>query len=186
MTTTATAPRLKERYREAVVPALMKEFNYPNTMAAPRLVKIVVNVGLGEAIQNARALDAATRDIESITGQHPVITRAKRSVAAFRLRAGMPIGLVVTLRGDRMWFFLDRLVNASLPRIRDFRGVPTKAFDGHGNYSLGLKEQLMFPEIEYDKIDKVRGLEITVVTTAGNDEAARQLLSLLGMPFAKD
>ncbi len=178
-------PRLKDRYEREVVGALKSEFNYQNPMQVPRLSKIVVNIGLGEAISNAKALDAAVRDISDIAGQRPVITRAKRSIAAFRLRTGMPIGAMVTLRGDRMWEFLDRLCNTALPRVRDFQGVSAKAFDGRGNYTLGLKEQLVFPEIDYDKIDKVRGMEISVVTTARTDEEARRLLGLLGVPFAK-
>jgi len=176
-------PRLKERYREEAVPKLMAEFGYGNVHEVPRLEKIVVNIGLGEAIANARALDAATNDLSIITGQKPVITRAKKSVAAFRLRAGMPIGAMVTLRGDRMYEFLDRLIGTALPRIRDFRGLSPRSFDGRGNYSLGLREQLVFPEIEYDRIDRVRGLEISIVTTAKTDEEGRNLLSLLGMPL---
>ena len=178
-------PRLKEKYEREVVPALMEEFKYQNVMQVPRLAKIVVNIGLGEAITNAKALDAAVRDLADITGQRPVITRAKRSIAAFRLRAGMAIGAMVTLRGDRMWEFLDRLTTVALPRMRDFQGVSPKAFDGRGNYTLGLKEQLIFPEIDFDKIDKVRGMEVSVVTTARTDEEGRRMLSLLGVPFAK-
>lgn len=178
-------PRLKEKYEREVVPALKDEFKYENPMQVPRLVKIVVNIGLGEAISNAKALDGAVKDISDITGQKPVITRAKRSIAAFRLRTGMAIGAMVTLRGDRMWEFLDRLCNTALPRIRDFQGVSAKAFDGRGNYTLGLKEQLVFPEIEFDKVDKVRGMEISMVTTARNDEEGRRMLALLGMPFVK-
>ena len=176
--------RLKERFEQEVVPALMREFSYQNVMQVPRLHKIVVNVGLGEAITNARALDATVNDVTTITGQRPVITRAKRSIAAFRLRTGMPIGVMVTLRGQRMWDFYDKLVNVALPRIRDFRGLPTKSFDGRGNFSLGVPEQLIFPEIDYDKIDKIRGLEVSVVTSAQTDEEGRRLLQLLGMPFA--
>lgn len=176
-------PRLMERYEKEVVPALMREFTYGNMMAVPRIEKVVVNVGLGEAIQNAKALDAVVRDIGSITGQKPVVTRAKRSIAAFKLRTGMPIGVMVTLRGDRMYEFLDKLINAALPRQRDFAGVSSRSFDGRGNYSLGLREQLLFPEMEYDKIDKLRGLEISVVTTAHSDEEGRVLLQLLGVPF---
>lgn len=179
-------PRLQAHYRQEALPTLMKEFGYRTVMQVPRLVKVVVNIGIGEAIQNARALDAATRDLEAITGQHPVVTRAKRSIAAFRLRAGMPVGLTVTLRGDRMYYFLDRLFNATLPRIRDFRGVSSQAFDGRGNYTLGMREQIVFPEIEYDKVDKVRGLEVSIVTTARSDEEGRRLLSLLGMPFSRN
>jgi len=176
-------PRLLARYENEALPALMRQFNYGNIMAVPRLDKVVVNVGLGEAIQNAKALDAAVRDVATITGQKPVVTRAKRSIAAFKLRTGMPIGAMVTLRGDRMYEFLDKLINAALPRQRDFAGVSGRSFDGRGNYSLGLREQLIFPEIEYDKIDKLRGLEISIVTTARTDEEARALLQLLGMPF---
>ncbi len=175
--------RLKERYEKEVVPVLMREFGYQNPMEVPRLDKAVVNVGLGEAVQNAKALDATVKDVSSVTGQRPVITRAKKSVAAFKVRAGMPIGVMVTLRGERMWEFLDKLINAALPRLRDFRGLATKGFDGRGNYTLGLKEQLVFPEIEYDKIDKLRGLEVTVVTSARTDEEGMRLLKLLGMPF---
>lgn len=178
-------PRLKDKYEREVVPALKDEFKYENPMQVPRMAKIVVNIGMGEAISNAKALDAAVKDMSDITGQRPVITRAKRSIAAFRLRTGMPIGTMVTLRGDRMWEFMDRLCNMALPRLRDFQGVSPKGFDGRGNYTLGLKEQLVFPEIDYDKIDKVRGMEISIVTTARNDEEARRMLALLGVPFAK-
>lgn len=179
------APRLKVRYREEVVPALVKEFNYRSVMQAPRIEKISVNIGLGEALQNSKALEFAANDLATITGQKPVITRARRSIAAFKLREGMPIGLKVTLRGDRMWDFLDRLINIVLPRQRDFQGVSPDSFDGRGNYSLGLREQLVFPEINYDKIDKIRGMEITIVTTAKTDEEARRLLALLDMPFKR-
>ncbi len=178
-------PRLKDKYEREVVPALTDEFKYQNPMQVPRLVKVVVNIGMGEAITNAKALDAAVKDLSDITGQRPVITRAKRSIAAFRLRTGMAIGAVVTLRAGRMWEFLDRLNNVALPRMRDFQGVSAKAFDGRGNYTLGLKEQLVFPEIDFDKIDKVRGMEISIVTTARTDEESRRLLTLLGVPFAK-
>jgi large subunit ribosomal protein L5 len=178
-------PRLKERYRDEVIPAMVETFKYGNTMQCPRVEKIVVNIGLGEAMQNAKVLDAATQDLRTITGQQPVITRARKSIAAFKLRAGRAIGAKVTLRGVRMWDFLDRLCNVALPRRRDFRGVSPNSFDGRGNYSLGLREQLVFPEVEYDKIDKIRGMEITIVTTAQTDEEGRQLLSLLGMPFAR-
>jgi large subunit ribosomal protein L5 len=178
-------PRLRSRYAEEIRPALMSEFSYRNVMEAPRLEKIVVNIGIGEAIQNAKALDAAVGDISAITGQRPIVKRAKKSIAQFRLREGMPVGVMVTLRGDRMYEFLDRLCNAALPRLRDFRGVPTRSFDGRGNFSLGLREQLVFPEIDYDKIDKVRGMEITVVTTARTDQEARRLLELFGVPFAR-
>lgn len=179
-------PRLLERYENEVMPALERRFNYGNPMAIPRLKKVVVNVGLGEAIQNAKALDAVTKDISTITGQKPVITRAKRSIAAFKLRTGMPIGTMVTLRGDRMYDFLDKVINVALPRQRDFAGVSTRSFDGRGNFNLGLKEQLAFPEIEYDKIDKLRGLEITIVTTARTDEEGRELMQLMGMPFKQN
>jgi large subunit ribosomal protein L5 len=178
-------PRLKVRYGEEIRPALISEFSYDNVMQAPKLEKIVVNIGIGEAIANAKALDAAVGDIGAITGQRPIVKRAKKSIAQFRLREGMSVGVMVTLRGDRMYEFLDRLINAALPRLRDFRGVPTRSFDGRGNYSLGLREQLVFPEIEYDKIDKVRGMEITLVTTARTDQEARRLLELLGVPFAR-
>lgn len=182
---TTAPPRLKQRYQEEIVPVLMKEFGYTNVMQVPRIEKVTLNVGLGEAVSDAKALDAASRDIATITGQHPVITRARRSISNFKLREGMPIGVTVTLRGARMWEFLDRLLNATLPRIRDFQGVSPNSFDGRGNYSLGLREQVIFPEIEYDKIDKVRGMQITIVTTARTDEEGKRLLELLGMPFAK-
>jgi large subunit ribosomal protein L5 len=172
------------RYRDEVAPALQKEFNYSNPMQVPRLAKIVVNIGLGEALTNAKALDAAVGDLAAITGQKPIVTRARRSIAQFRVRTGNPIGAKVTLRGQRMWDFLERLTRLALPRIRDFRGVPGKSFDGRGNYSLGLREQLAFPEIDYDKIDRLRGLEVSIVTTAGSDEESKRLLQLLGMPFA--
>jgi len=172
------------RYRDEVAPALQKEFSYSNPMQVPRLAKIVVNIGLGEALTNAKALDAAVGDLAAITGQKPIVTRAKRSIAQFRVRTGNPIGAKVTLRGQRMWDFLERLTRLALPRIRDFRGVPDKSFDGRGNYSLGLREQLAFPEIDYDKIDKLRGLEVSIVTTARTDEESKRLLQLLGMPFA--
>ncbi|OGO02775.1 MAG: 50S ribosomal protein L5 [Chloroflexi bacterium RBG_13_54_8] len=178
-------PRLKQRYLQEVVPALMKEFDYDNVMEVPRLEKVVINIGLGEAIQNPKALEGAERDIGAISGQHPVITRSRKSIANFKLRAGMPIGLMTTLRGRRMYEFLDRLINAVLPRIRDFRGIPRSSFDGRGNYSLGLKDQLVFPEIEYDKVDKARGLEVTIVTTASSNEEGRRLLELLGMPLVR-
>jgi large subunit ribosomal protein L5 len=177
--------RLKERYREEIVPELMKEFGYSNVMEAPKLEKIVVNVGVGEAISNAKALESAVLDLTAITGQRPVVTRAKKSIAAFKLRAGMPVGATVTLRGPRMYEFFDRLVAITLPRIRDFRGVSPNSFDGRGNYTLGMQEQIAFPEIDYDKIDKSRGLELSLVTSAKTDEEGRRLLSLLGMPFAR-
>jgi large subunit ribosomal protein L5 len=175
---------LRQRYQEEVVPALQKEFSYDNVMQVPRLSKIVVNIGLGEALTNAKALDAATGDLAAITGQKPIVTRARRSIAQFRVRTGNPIGAKVTLRGERMWDFLERLTRVALPRIRDFRGIPSRSFDGRGNYSLGLREQLAFPEIDYDKIDRLRGLEISIVTTAESDEESKRLLQLLGMPFA--
>lgn len=177
------AARLRDTYKEEIRPALQEEFGYKNLLQVPKLEKIVVNIGVGEAITNNRALDAAVGDLAAITGQKPVITRAKRSIAAFRLREGMPIGTTVTLRGDRMYEFFDRLTNASLTRIRDFRGVSPRSFDGRGNYTLGLREQLIFPEIEYDKVDKTRGMEISIVTSAKTDEEGRRLLKLLGMPF---
>ncbi|MHB8575729.1 MAG: 50S ribosomal protein L5 [Dehalococcoidia bacterium] len=179
------AARLKERYQGEILPALVQEFSYKNAMQAPKLQKIVVNIGMGEALQNAKALDNATGDVTAITGQKPVITRAKKSIANFKVRAGNPIGVMVTLRGERMYEFLDRLVNVALPRIRDFTGAPRNGFDGRGNYSMGLREQLIFPEIEYDQIDKIRGLEVTMVTSAGTDEEGRRLLQMLGMPFSK-
>jgi large subunit ribosomal protein L5 len=175
---------LQERYQSEVVPALQRQFGYDNPMQVPRLSKIVVNIGLGEALQNAKAIDAAVGDLTLITGQKPIVTRAKRSIAQFRLRTGNAIGAKVTLRGERMWDFLERLTRVALPRIRDFRGVPSKSFDGRGNYSLGLREQLAFPEIDYDKVDRLRGLEISIVTTAQTDEESKHLLELLGMPFA--
>lgn len=178
--------KLKERYKKEIAPALMKEGNYKNIMQVPRLSKIVLNIGIGEAIQNAKALEAAEKDLTAISGQPPVITRAKKSIASFRLRAGMPIGLKVTLRGIRMYDFLEKLVNVVLPRIREFQGVPWDSFDGMGNYTLGFREQVAFPEVEYDKVDKLRGLEVSIVTTAVKDEEGRQLLKLLGMPFARD
>ena len=177
------APRLKEKYQNEVVPALMQEFKYTTVMQAPRLEKIVLNIGLGEAIQNAKALDAAVGDLSAITGQKPVITKAKKSIAAFKLRQGMPIGAMVTLRGNTMYEFMDRLVSLALPRIRDFRGVSRRSFDGRGNYSLGLREQIIFPEIDYDKVDKIRGMEVAIVTTAPDDAQGYALLKRLGMPF---
>jgi large subunit ribosomal protein L5 len=177
-------PRLKELYREQIVPAMRKELGYENVMQVPRLEKIVVNVGVGEALQNAKALDATVQDITTITGQKPIVTRARKSIANFKLREGNPIGVKVTLRGNRMWDFLDRLCNIALPRQRDFRGISPDSFDGRGNYSLGLREQLVFPEIDYDKIDKIRGMEIAIVTTAQTDEEAVHLLRHLGLPFA--
>jgi large subunit ribosomal protein L5 len=178
-------PRLKKRYHDVVVPALMKEFQYENPMQAPKLVKVVLNVGLGEAITNAKALDHAAEELGKITGQRPVITRAKKSIATFKLREGMSIGCMVTLRRERMYEFLDRFINAALPRIRDFKGVPSKSFDGRGNYTVGIKEQVIFPEIEFDKVDSVHGLDIVIVTTAKTDEEGRALLGHLGMPYRK-
>lgn len=177
--------RLEERFKTEIVETLMKDFQYDNVMQVPKLVKVVINIGLGESIQNAKAIDAAVSDLSQIAGQKPVVTRAKKSIAAFKLRAGMPIGAMVTLRGQRMYEFVDRLTSAAMPRIRDFRGVSPNSFDGRGNYTLGLREQLVFPEIDYDRIDKTRGLEISFVTTARTDEEGRRLLQLLGMPFAK-
>lgn len=174
---------MREKYQNEVVPALLEEFKFKNVMMVPRIVKVVLNVGVGEALDNAKALDATVEDLTKITGQKPIITRAKRSVAGFKLREGRAIGVKVTLRGERMWALLDRLVNIALPRTRDFRGITADAFDGHGNFTLGLREQLIFPEIEYDKIDKIRGLEISIVTSADNDQEGRRLLKLLGFPF---
>ncbi len=176
-------PRLKDRYRQEILPEMVKEFGFKNVMQAPRITKVVVNVGVGEALTNAKALDATVTDITAITGQKPIVTKARKSIATFKLREGRAIGVKVTLRGDRMWQFLDRLCNVVLPRIRDFRGISPDAFDGRGNYTLGLREQLVWPEIPYDKIDKVRGMEISIVTTAHNDEEGRRLLELVGMPF---
>ena len=178
--------RLKEKYRTEVVPKLMELRGYENIMQVPHLEKVVLNIGVGEAIQNAKALEAAESDLVAISGQHPVTTRAKESIASFKLRTGMSIGLKLTLRGERMYNFLDKLVNVALARVREFQGVSPDAFDGRGNYTLGIKEQIIFPEIDYDKIDKVRGLEIAIVTSANNDDEGRHLLELLGMPFAKD
>jgi large subunit ribosomal protein L5 len=177
--------RLREQYASDVLPALQKEFEYGNVMQVPRLHKVVVNIGMGEAIRDNKTLDAAVRDVSIITGQHPVVTKAKKSIAGFRLRDGMAIGVTVTLRGERMYEFLDRLINIALPRVRDFRGVPDKGFDGRGNYTLGLREQLIFPEIDYDRIDRVRGMEVTLVTSARTDPEARRLLELFGMPFQR-
>ena len=181
----ANTPNLKKLYQDEVAPALMQKFGYKSTMQIPRLEKIVVNVGCSEARENAKVLDAVVNDLTTITGQKAVITKAKKSVANFKLREGMPIGAKVTLRGDRMWEFLDRLFNVALPRVRDFRGINPNAFDGRGNYALGLKEQLIFPEIEYDKIDKIRGLDVVICTTAKTDEEAKELLTLIGAPFAR-
>ena len=180
------APRLRRQYVDEIVPSLVKEFRYRNAMQVPSVTKIVLNIGLGEAITNARAIDAATADLRTITGQAPIVIRARKSVAAFKLREGMPIGAKVTLRGGRMYEFLDKLINVALPRIRDFRGIDPKAFDGHGNYTLGLREQLVFPEIDYDRIDKLRGLEVCIVTTARTDPEGQALLTGFGMPFRKN
>ncbi|MBP9501407.1 MAG: 50S ribosomal protein L5 [Candidatus Promineofilum sp.] len=177
---------LPEQYREEVVPALMKEFDYSSIMQAPKITKVVVNVGLGEALDNAKAIEFAVADITAITGQKPVLNKAKQSIAGFKLREGRIIGLKVTLRGERMWAFLTRLIHVALPRTRDFQGISPDAFDGRGNYTLGLREQLIFPEIDYDKIDKIRGMEVTIVTTARTDEEGRRLLALMGMPFRRE
>ncbi|MGG3468814.1 50S ribosomal protein L5 [Neobacillus pocheonensis] len=177
--------RLKEKFVKEVTPALMSKFNYKSIMEVPKIEKIVVNMGVGDAVANAKALDNAVEELATITGQKPLITRAKKSIAGFRLREGMPIGAKVTLRGERMYEFLDKLVSVSLPRVRDFRGVSKKAFDGRGNYTLGIKEQLIFPEIDYDKVSKVRGMDIVIVTTANTDEESRELLTQFGMPFQK-
>ena len=181
----ANTPNLKKLYQDEVAPALMQKFGYKSTMQIPRLEKIVVNVGCSEARENAKVLDAVVNDLTTITGQKAVITKAKKSVANFKLREGMPIGAKVTLRGNKMWEFLDRLFNVALPRVRDFRGISADSFDGRGNYALGIKEQLIFPEIEYDKIDKIRGLDVVICTTAHTDEEAKELLSLIGAPFAR-
>lgn len=177
--------RLKERYQNEIVPSLVEKFNYSSVMAVPKVDKIVVNMGVGDAVSNAKALDKAVEELTQITGQKPLITKAKKSIAGFKLREGMPIGAKVTLRGERMYEFLDKLITVSLPRVRDFRGISKKSFDGRGNYTLGVKEQLIFPEVDYDKVDKARGMDIVVVTTANTDEEARELLTLMGMPFQK-
>jgi large subunit ribosomal protein L5 len=179
------AARLKERFLNEITPALMQKFNYTSVMQVPKIEKVVINMGVGEAVSNSKVLDSAVQDLQAISGQKPVVTRAKKSIAGFKLRENMPIGVKVTLRGERMYHFLDKLFNVALPRVRDFRGVSTKAFDGRGNYTLGLKEQLIFPEIDYDKVDKTRGMDIVIVTTAKTDEESRELLTQLGMPFAK-
>ncbi|WP_409343409.1 50S ribosomal protein L5 [Paenibacillus sp. MBLB4367] len=179
------AARMKDRYLNDITPALMQKFTYTSVMQVPKIEKVVINMGVGEATSNSKILDNAVEDLRLISGQKPVITRAKKSIAGFKLREGMPIGVKVTLRGERMYHFLDKLFNVTLPRVRDFRGVSAKAFDGRGNYTLGLKEQLIFPEIEYDKVDKVRGMDIVIVTTAKSDEESRELLAQLGMPFVK-
>ena len=176
---------LKQKYHDEISQQLRKEFAYGNVMQTPRMAKVVVNIGLGEALTNAKAIDNAVRDLTTITGQKPVVTKARKSIATFKVREGQPIGAKVTLRGDRMWAFLERLIGTALPRVRDFRGVPNEAFDGRGNYTLGLSEQLIWPEIQYDSIDKVRGMEITIVTTAKTDEEARRMLALMGMPFTR-
>jgi large subunit ribosomal protein L5 len=176
-------PRLKQRYQEEIAPALRQEFNYSSPMAVPTVKKIVLNIGLGEALTNGRALDAAAGDLATITGQKPVVTKAKRSIAQFKVREGQPIGVMVTLRGERMWEFLDRFISVALPRIRDFQGLTDRGFDGRGNYSVGLREQLVFPEIDYDQIDRVRGLQVSIVTSAETDREGKRLLQLLGMPY---
>lgn len=176
-------PRLKEKFGKDVVPAMMKEFSYSSVMQVPKLEKIILNIGLGEAVKDVKLIDAATKDLTAITGQKPVVTKAKKSIATFKLRAGMPIGCMVTLRGPKMYEFFDRFVTFAMPRIRDFKGMPDKSFDGRGNYTIGVKEQIIFPEIEYDKIDRLRGLNITINTTAKSDEEAKALLKHLGMPF---
>ncbi|TDM02361.1 50S ribosomal protein L5 [Macrococcus carouselicus] len=177
--------RLKEKFNNEITPELMKKFNYASVMEVPKIEKIVVNMGIGDAVQNSKVLDTAVEELQAITGQKPMVTKAKKSIATFRLREGMPIGAKVTLRGERMYEFFDKLVNVSLPRVRDFRGISNKAFDGRGNYTLGVKEQLIFPEIDYDKVSKVRGMDIVIVTTANTDEEARELLTQFGMPFQK-
>lgn len=179
------AARLLEKYNDSIVPALMQKFSYKSVMQAPKIEKVVINLGVGEAVSNPKVLDGAVRDLTLIAGQKPVVTRAKKSIAGFRLREGMPIGCKVTLRGERMYHFLDKLFNVSLPRVRDFRGISAKAFDGRGNYTLGIKEQLIFPEINYDQIDSIRGMDIVIVTTANTDEEARELLTQMGAPFTK-
>ncbi|QHT63351.1 50S ribosomal protein L5 [Paenibacillus lycopersici] len=179
------AVRMKDRFLNEITPALMQKFNYTTVMQVPKIEKVVINMGVGEAVSNSKVLDAAVEDMRLISGQKPVVTRSKKSIAGFKLRENMPIGVKVTLRGERMYYFLDKLFNVTLPRVRDFRGVSNKAFDGRGNYTLGLKEQLIFPEIEYDKVDKVRGMDVVIVTTAKSDEEARELLTQLGMPFTK-
>ena len=176
-------PRMQDKYREEVIPVLMKQFEYKNVMQVPRVEKVVINMGVGTAVQDPKTIDAAVKDMTTISGQKPVVTRAKRSIAAFKIRAGMRIGCKVTLRGARMWYFLDKLFNVTIPRIRDFGGINPNSFDGHGNFAMGLKEQLVFPEIEYDQIDRIRGMDIIITTTAPNDEEARGLLKALGLPF---
>ena len=178
--------QFKERYTNEIIPRLMDSPGYENIMQVPRLSKVVINIGLGEAVQNAKALEAAENDLTAISGQHPVITRSKKSIAVYKLRKGMPIGLKVTLRGKRMYDFLGKLINAALPRIREFQGISRNAFDGHGNYTIGIKEQIIFPEIDYDKVDKIRGMEVSIITTANTDKEGRHLLEALGMPIARD
>lgn len=185
MTTETYVPRLKERYRQELAAQLVRELNYDNPMQAPTLTKVALNIGLGEALENANAVESAMRDLATISGQRPYVRRSKAAISNFRLRAGQPIGVSLTLRGNRMWEFMDRLINAALPRTRDFRGVPADSFDGRGNYSLGLTEQLIFPEVSFDTIDRVRGLQVNIVTTAATDEAGKRLLELLGMPFVR-
>ena len=185
MTATSTLPRLQQRYRESIAQQLMSEFQYSNVMEIPRITKVAVNIGLGEALENANAVEAATKDLMAITGQRPYVRRAKKAISNFKLRENNPIGLSLTLRGDRMWEFLDRLINAALPRVRDFHGVTADAFDGRGNYSLGLTEQVIFPELSFDQVDRVRGMQINIITSARTDEEGKRLLELLGMPFAK-
>ncbi len=179
------AARMKDKFNNEVTPALVKKFNYSSVMQVPKIEKVIINMGLGDAVANSKILDVAVKELESIAGQKPVITKAKKSIAGFKLREGMSIGAKVTLRGDKMYYFLDKLFNIALPRVRDFRGVSNKAFDGRGNYTLGLKEQLIFPEIEYDKVDKIRGMDVVIVTTANTDEESLELLTQLGMPFVK-
>jgi large subunit ribosomal protein L5 len=183
---TAPYPRLRDTYRNEIVPAMMGEFGFANSMRVPRIQKIVVNIGLGEALTNGRAMEAATRDLTTITGQKPIITRARKSIAGFKLRTGNPIGTCVTLRGARMYHFLDRLINTALPRIRDFRGISRRGFDGRGNFSIGLREQIIFPEIDYNQIDRFRGLQVTIITTAENDAESIRLLEMFGMPFVRE
>ncbi|MSQ41427.1 MAG: 50S ribosomal protein L5 [Dehalococcoidia bacterium] len=185
MTTATAGPRLKQRYRDEIAPALVREFGYTNVMRVPSLVKVNINIGLGEALTEAKAIESAVQDLTTITGQRPVVTRAKKAISNFKLREGNPIGVALTLRGDRMWEFYDRLVSAALPRVRDFRGVSAEAFDGRGNYALGLTEQLIFPEIAFDSIDRVRGMQVNIITSARTDEEGKRLLELLGMPFAR-
>jgi large subunit ribosomal protein L5 len=185
MVTAAAAPALKQRYKDEIVPVLTREFNYSNPMQVPSLTKVSVNIGLGEALTNGRAIESASSDLQAITGQRPVVNRAKKAISNFKLREGNPIGVSLTLRGDRMWEFVDRLMNVALPRVRDFRGVSANAFDGRGNYALGLNEQIIFPEITFDQVERVRGMQINIITSARTDEEGKRLLELLGMPFTK-